>query len=187
MISKHPPRKRKQPTSVLVQSVCPRNVKLLHHSTGLCWCWSCCCRFLPGCCSGLHQPLQNDPYLLLYLLCVCIDVNSVMVIESYMFSFRMSGDDLNPAAVPQPVEDVQGDGRWMSQVGAICYCWREHPVSAPHEIDTGFVPHGDKQMKNYSSIDYFLFLVLSVLQIGISYLTLSVLCKHQTRYNFIHG
>ncbi|XP_020485936.1 platelet-activating factor acetylhydrolase IB subunit beta [Labrus bergylta] len=27
----------------------------------------------------------------------------------------MSGDELNPAAVPQPVEDVQGDGRWMSQ------------------------------------------------------------------------
>ncbi|XP_070839377.1 platelet-activating factor acetylhydrolase IB subunit alpha2 [Chaetodon trifascialis] len=27
----------------------------------------------------------------------------------------MSGDDLNPAAVPHPVEDVQGDGRWMSQ------------------------------------------------------------------------
>uniref|UniRef100_A0AAZ1WX61 Platelet-activating factor acetylhydrolase IB subunit alpha2 n=1 Tax=Oreochromis aureus TaxID=47969 RepID=A0AAZ1WX61_OREAU len=27
----------------------------------------------------------------------------------------MSGDDVNPAAVPQPVEDVQGDGRWLSQ------------------------------------------------------------------------
>ncbi|XP_050934348.1 platelet-activating factor acetylhydrolase IB subunit beta isoform X2 [Lates calcarifer] len=27
----------------------------------------------------------------------------------------MSGDELNPAAVPQPAEDVQGDGRWMSQ------------------------------------------------------------------------
>ncbi|XP_071772722.2 platelet-activating factor acetylhydrolase IB subunit alpha2 [Centroberyx gerrardi] len=27
----------------------------------------------------------------------------------------MSGDDMNPAAVAQPVEDVQGDGRWMSQ------------------------------------------------------------------------
>ncbi|XP_076606825.1 platelet-activating factor acetylhydrolase IB subunit alpha2 [Chaetodon auriga] len=27
----------------------------------------------------------------------------------------MSGDELNPAAVPHPVEDVQGDGRWMSQ------------------------------------------------------------------------
>lgn len=33
----------------------------------------------------------------------------------------MSGDELNPAAVAQPVEDVQGDGRWMSQVGAIYY------------------------------------------------------------------
>ncbi|KAM7397795.1 hypothetical protein PAMA_005900 [Pampus argenteus] len=27
----------------------------------------------------------------------------------------MSGDELNPAAVAQPVEDVQGDERWMSQ------------------------------------------------------------------------
>ncbi|XP_042355453.1 platelet-activating factor acetylhydrolase IB subunit beta [Plectropomus leopardus] len=27
----------------------------------------------------------------------------------------MSGDELNPAAVAKPVEDVQGDGRWMSQ------------------------------------------------------------------------
>ncbi|KAF7205952.1 platelet-activating factor acetylhydrolase IB subunit alpha2 [Nothobranchius furzeri] len=27
----------------------------------------------------------------------------------------MSGDDLNPAAMAQPVEDVQGDGRWLSQ------------------------------------------------------------------------
>ncbi|TNM85041.1 platelet-activating factor acetylhydrolase IB subunit alpha2 [Takifugu rubripes] len=27
----------------------------------------------------------------------------------------MSGDEVNPAAVPQPVEDVQGDGRWISQ------------------------------------------------------------------------
>ncbi|KAM8741341.1 platelet-activating factor acetylhydrolase IB subunit beta [Acanthopagrus latus] len=27
----------------------------------------------------------------------------------------MSGDELNPAAVPRPVEDVQGDARWMSQ------------------------------------------------------------------------
>lgn len=28
----------------------------------------------------------------------------------------MSGGEGNPAAVPQPVEDVQGDGRWISQV-----------------------------------------------------------------------
>ncbi|XP_061596905.1 platelet-activating factor acetylhydrolase IB subunit beta [Cololabis saira] len=27
----------------------------------------------------------------------------------------MSGDGVNPAAVPLPVEDVQGDGRWLSQ------------------------------------------------------------------------
>ncbi|KAM6907295.1 platelet-activating factor acetylhydrolase IB subunit alpha2 [Xenentodon cancila] len=27
----------------------------------------------------------------------------------------MSGDDVNPAAVPLPVEDVHGDGRWLSQ------------------------------------------------------------------------
>ncbi|KAM4620585.1 platelet-activating factor acetylhydrolase IB subunit alpha2 isoform 1-T1 [Polymixia lowei] len=27
----------------------------------------------------------------------------------------MSSDDMNPAAVAQPVEDVHGDGRWMSQ------------------------------------------------------------------------
>ncbi|KAM6970258.1 platelet-activating factor acetylhydrolase IB subunit alpha2 [Aplochiton taeniatus] len=27
----------------------------------------------------------------------------------------MSGDEMNPAAVAQPVEDVQGDERWMSQ------------------------------------------------------------------------
>lgn len=27
----------------------------------------------------------------------------------------MNGDELNPAAVAKPVEDVQGDGRWMSQ------------------------------------------------------------------------
>uniref|UniRef100_A0A8D0AND9 Platelet-activating factor acetylhydrolase IB subunit alpha2 n=1 Tax=Sander lucioperca TaxID=283035 RepID=A0A8D0AND9_SANLU len=27
----------------------------------------------------------------------------------------MSGDDLNPAAVARPVEDAQGDDRWMSQ------------------------------------------------------------------------
>ncbi|KAF6728817.1 Platelet-activating factor acetylhydrolase IB subunit beta [Oryzias melastigma] len=27
----------------------------------------------------------------------------------------MSGDEVNPAAVAQPVEDVQGDGRWLSQ------------------------------------------------------------------------
>lgn len=26
---------------------------------------------------------------------------------------------MNPAAVAQPVEDVQGDGRWNSQVGDI--------------------------------------------------------------------
>lgn len=26
-------------------------------------------------------------------------------------------DGLNPAAEAQPVEDVQGDARWMSQVG----------------------------------------------------------------------
>lgn len=29
---------------------------------------------------------------------------------------RMSGDEVNPAAEAQPVEDVQGDGRWLSQV-----------------------------------------------------------------------
>lgn len=34
----------------------------------------------------------------------------------------MSGDEVNPAAVAQPVEDVQGDGRWMSQVGGVCLC-----------------------------------------------------------------
>lgn len=32
----------------------------------------------------------------------------------------MSGDEVNPAAVPQPVEDVQGDGRWISQVIILC-------------------------------------------------------------------
>lgn len=37
-------------------------------------------------------------------------------------SRRMSGDEVNPAAVAQPVEDVQGDGRWMSQVGGVCLC-----------------------------------------------------------------
>ncbi|KAG9331760.1 hypothetical protein JZ751_017253 [Albula glossodonta] len=31
----------------------------------------------------------------------------------------MSDEEMNPAAVPVPVQDVQGDGRWMSQV------WRE--------------------------------------------------------------
>uniref|UniRef100_A0A8C7IEK8 Platelet-activating factor acetylhydrolase IB subunit alpha2 n=1 Tax=Oncorhynchus kisutch TaxID=8019 RepID=A0A8C7IEK8_ONCKI len=31
----------------------------------------------------------------------------------------MSGDEINPAAVAQAVEDVQGDDRWMSQI------WRE--------------------------------------------------------------
>lgn len=41
----------------------------------------------------------------------------------------MSGDELNPAAVAQPVEDVQGDGRWMSQVGGVYYWWRKHSVS----------------------------------------------------------
>lgn len=35
-------------------------------------------------------------------------------------SCRMSGDEANPAAVAQPVEDVHGDGRWLSQVG-VCY------------------------------------------------------------------
>lgn len=35
---------------------------------------------------------------------------------------RMSGDEVNPAAEAQPVEDVQGDGRWMSQVGGVCLC-----------------------------------------------------------------
>ncbi|XP_029556608.1 platelet-activating factor acetylhydrolase IB subunit beta-like isoform X1 [Salmo trutta] len=30
-------------------------------------------------------------------------------------SGRMSGDEMNPAAVAQAVEDVQGDDRWMSQ------------------------------------------------------------------------
>lgn len=34
----------------------------------------------------------------------------------------MSGDEVNPAAEAQPVEDVQGDGRWMSQVGGVCLC-----------------------------------------------------------------
>lgn len=34
---------------------------------------------------------------------------------------RMSGDEVNPAAEAQPVEDVQGDGRWMSQVGGFVY------------------------------------------------------------------
>lgn len=34
-------------------------------------------------------------------------------------SCRMSGDEVNPATVAQPVEDVQGDGRWMSQVGGV--------------------------------------------------------------------
>lgn len=29
---------------------------------------------------------------------------------------RMSGDEGNPAAAPQPVDDIQGDGRWISQV-----------------------------------------------------------------------
>ncbi|XP_013993082.1 platelet-activating factor acetylhydrolase IB subunit alpha2 isoform X3 [Salmo salar] len=31
----------------------------------------------------------------------------------------MSGDEMNPAAVAQAVEDIQGDDRWMSQI------WRE--------------------------------------------------------------
>ncbi|KAF3841209.1 hypothetical protein F7725_007071 [Dissostichus mawsoni] len=30
-------------------------------------------------------------------------------------SGRMSGDEVNPAAVAKPVEDAQGDDRWMSQ------------------------------------------------------------------------
>lgn len=34
-------------------------------------------------------------------------------------SCRMSGDEVNPATVAQLVEDVQGDGRWMSQVGGV--------------------------------------------------------------------
>lgn len=34
---------------------------------------------------------------------------------------RMSGDEGNPATVPQPVDDVQGDGRWMSQVGWVFF------------------------------------------------------------------
>lgn len=38
----------------------------------------------------------------------------------------MSGDELNPAAVAQPVEDVQGDGRWMSQVGGVYYYCRNN-------------------------------------------------------------
>lgn len=31
--------------------------------------------------------------------------------------YRMSSEEASPAAVPEPVEDVHGDGRWMSQVG----------------------------------------------------------------------
>lgn len=34
----------------------------------------------------------------------------------------MSGDEVNPAAEAQPVVDVQGDERWMSQVGGVCLC-----------------------------------------------------------------
>lgn len=56
----------------------------------------------------------------------------------------MSGDELNPAAVAQPVEDVQGDGRWMSQVGAVGVVIvggnTEFWCPFYHEIDTRFVP-----------------------------------------------
>lgn len=31
----------------------------------------------------------------------------------------MSDDEMNPAAVAEPVEDVQGDARWISQVGGV--------------------------------------------------------------------
>ncbi|KAG9342094.1 hypothetical protein JZ751_017091 [Albula glossodonta] len=43
---------------------------------------------------------------------------------------KMSSGEVNPAAVPVPVQDVQGDGRWMSQV------WREL-FSPLHAINFG--------------------------------------------------
>ena len=36
--------------------------------------------------------------------------------DNQRFRFRMSSDEPSPAALPEPVEDVHGDGRWMSQV-----------------------------------------------------------------------
>lgn len=48
----------------------------------------------------------------------------------------MNQGDSNPAAVPHAAEDVQGDGRWMSQVrlGA------RGPDSVPGAV--GMEPHG---------------------------------------------
>lgn len=46
---------------------------------------------------------------------------SVCVSLSNGVSRRMSGDEVNPAAVPQPVEDVHGDGRWLSQVCSVLW------------------------------------------------------------------
>lgn len=51
----------------------------------------------------------------------------------------MSGDELNPAAVAQPVEDVQGDGRWMSQVGVIYWSIsRKLKKKNPHATEKRF-------------------------------------------------
>lgn len=45
-----------------------------------------------------------------------LTLSTLEVFRHGLFVCRMSGDEVNPAAEPQPVEDVQGDGRWISQV-----------------------------------------------------------------------
>lgn len=46
--------------------------------------------------------------MLLKIVCCCC--------YKYVFMFREMSDEENPAAEPVQVLDVQGDGRWMSQV-----------------------------------------------------------------------
>lgn len=76
------------------------------------WCWCS-----PPC-TDTVAPSWNNAIPASFHLCLCISVNCVICVWIRGdVSCRMSGDELNPAAVAQPVEDVQGDGRWMSQVG----------------------------------------------------------------------
>lgn len=66
-----------------------------------------------------RHPPSGDPKVFYYTRLVCGRVQTYFHVCLFVPMHppaRMSGEEVNPAAVPVQVKDVQGDGRWMSQV-----------------------------------------------------------------------
>ncbi|KAI1903859.1 hypothetical protein AGOR_G00031560 [Albula goreensis] len=75
-------------------------------------------------------------------------------------SGSMSDEEMNPAAVPVPVQDVQGDGRWMSQICFTAECKDAEP-------EVLFVGDSMVQLMQQQEVWRELFSPLHVLNFGI--------------------